>query len=108
VTLKDVLQQLKTPDKRQVIVLLGALCVLLGTSFLLVAVFSSDLVAIYLFMFAGMFATVVGLRVWVRLAGASEEQIDRTVKRLTFLAPWLGFVIVALAAAIFLLAWFLG
>jgi hypothetical protein len=55
-----------------------------------------------------MFAIVVGLRVWVRLAGASEEQIDRTVKRLTFLAPWLGFVIVALAAAIFLLAWFLG
>jgi TctA family transporter len=77
VTLKDVLQQLKMPDKRQVIVLLGALCVLLGSSFLVVAVFSSDLVAIYLFMFAGMFAIVVGLRVWVRLSGASEEQIGR-------------------------------
>jgi hypothetical protein len=96
------------PDKRQVIVLLGALCVLFGSSFLVVAVFSSDPVAIYLFMFAGMFAIVVGLRVWVRLSGPSEEQVDRTVKRLTFLAPWLGFVIVALAAAIFLLAWFLG
>jgi hypothetical protein len=108
VTLKNVLQQLKMPDKRQVIVLLGALLVLLGSSFLLVAVFSSDVVAIYLFMFAGIFAIVVGLRVWVRLAGASEEQIDRTVNRLKFVAPWLGVVIAALTAAIYLLAWFSG
>jgi hypothetical protein len=59
-------------------------------------------------MFAGMFAIVVGLRVWIRLAGASEEQIDRTVNRLKLSTPWLGFVIVVLAAAIYSLAWFFG
>jgi uncharacterized membrane protein YfcA len=104
--LKDVLQQLKMQGRGKVIVFLGALCVLAGSSFLLAAVFSSDVVATYLFIFVGMFAIVIGLRTWVKLAGASEEEIDRTVKRLKFLAPWVGFTIAALTGAIFSLAWF--
>jgi hypothetical protein len=99
---------MKMPGNRQIIVLLGALCVLLGSSLLLAAVFSSDSVGVYLYMFAGMFVIVVGFRVLVRLAGASEEQIDQMVKRLGSLAPWLGLVIAGLTAAIFLLAWFSG
>jgi sulfite exporter TauE/SafE len=101
-THRRLIEQAAVENARQTPVysFLGALCVLLGSNLLLAAVFSSDSVAVCLYMFAGMFVIVVGLSVW--LAGASEEQIDRMVKRLRFLAPWLGFVIAGLAAAIFL------